>query len=63
MSDGPASNRALEALRAVRAEKFEDVPVEVLEQVYGIEQSAQFESDRRPTIAKLRDLIVNRDDS
>jgi hypothetical protein len=59
MSEQPAAGGALDALLAVRAEKFPDVPVEVLERVYEIEQAAQFESDRKPTVAKLRALIMD----
>lgn len=58
MSEGSASKSALDALRAVRAEKFPDVPEELLVRVFELEQAAQFESDRRPTEAKLRDLIM-----
>jgi hypothetical protein len=58
MSEGSASKSALDALRVVRAEKFPDVPEELLVRVFELEQAAQFESDRRPTEAKLRDLIM-----
>lgn len=59
MSEGSASKSALDALRAVRAEKFSHVPEELLVRVFEIEQAAQFESERGPTEAKLRDLIMN----
>jgi hypothetical protein len=58
MSEGSASNSALDALLAVRAEKFEHVPEELLVRVFELEQAGQFESDRRPIEANLRDLIM-----
>lgn len=62
MSDESASTSALGALLAVRAEKFPDVPEDVLIRVFELESAAQFESDRRPTEAKLRDLIMGQGD-
>jgi hypothetical protein len=62
MSEGSASKGALDALLAVRAEKFAHVPEELLVRVFKLEQAAQFESDRRPIEAKLRDLIMGWDD-
>jgi|SoimicmetaTmtHPA_FD_contig_31_2971889_length_1105_multi_3_in_0_out_0_2 hypothetical protein len=59
MSKGFASEGALDALRAVRVEKFPEIPEELLVRVFELERAAQFESDRRPTEAKLRDLILN----
>lgn len=58
MSEGSASKSALDALLAVRAEKFEHVPEELLVRVFELEQAAQFESERGPTEAKLRDLVM-----
>ncbi len=61
MSEGSASKSALDALLAVRAEKFTHVPEEMVVRAFELEQAAQFESDRRPTEAKLRDLIMGWD--
>lgn len=58
MSEGSASKSALDALLAVRAKKFEHVPEELLARVFELEEVGQFESDRRPIEAKLRDLIM-----
>ncbi len=58
MSEGSASKSALDALLAVRAEKFPHLPEELLVRVFELEQAAQYESDRRPTEAALRDLIM-----
>ena len=58
MSEGSASERALDALREVRADKFPDVPEDLLIGIFELEQAEQFESERGPIEAKLRDLIM-----
>jgi hypothetical protein len=49
----------LEALLALRADKFPGVPEDLLVRVFELEQEAQYETERGPTLAMLRDLIVD----
>lgn len=47
-----------ETLRRIRTEKFDHIPVELLESVFQMETETQFEADRKPTVARLRDLVL-----
>jgi hypothetical protein len=49
---------ALDALMEIRDSKFPELPEEIVRGMFGIEQAAQFEGERKPTVAKLRDLIM-----
>lgn len=57
MSDDLAPS-ALETLKKIRDEKFPGMSDDVVEKVFDAETEAQFETDRKPTIALLRDLIL-----
>lgn len=59
MRGSSASEKMLEALMAVRADKFPSVPEDLLVRVFELEQEAQYETERGPTQAMLRDLIVD----
>lgn len=48
---------ALEVLEEIRAKQFGDVPAPLLSEAFALETEAQFDAERGPTVAKLRDLI------
>lgn len=57
------SERAREALEAVRSEKYGDtITPELLSKVYEMEHDQQFEDDRGPIQAQLRDLVADEAD-
>jgi hypothetical protein len=49
---------ALETLRRIRDEQYPQISDTLLASVFDIELEAQFQSDRAPAIARLRDLIL-----
>ncbi len=61
MSDEAAPKNALDVLNEIRAQEFSEIPEELLTEMFEIETRAQFESERGPTVAKLRDLITGKD--
>lgn len=58
MSEESIPKDALEVLNEIRARDFADISEDLLQKMFAIETAAQFESDRGPVAAKLRDLIV-----
>ena len=56
MSEG--GKGALEVLEEIRAGGYPEVPAQLLVQVFEIETETQFDADRGPVVAKLRDLIM-----
>jgi hypothetical protein len=52
----------LDTLEALRAEHYPDVPAELLAEVFEIEVEAQFETERGPVQARVRDLIIPSED-
>ena len=53
----------LDTLEALRAEHYPDVPAELLAEVFKIEVEAQFESERGPVQARVRDVIVSTEET
>lgn len=58
MSGENPPKSALDALMEIRNSKYPELPEEVVRGMFEIEQAAQFEGERKPTVAKLRDLIM-----
>jgi hypothetical protein len=54
---------ALEVLNEIRARDFADISEDLLKKMFLIETASQFESDRGPVVAKLRELIVDESQS
>lgn len=63
MSEDPVRSGALDTLNEIRARDFPEIPEETVRKMFEIEKAAQFESNRRQTVAKLRDLIAGEGDS
>jgi hypothetical protein len=63
MSEDAVRSDALDALNEIRARDFPEIPEETVRAMFELEDAAQFESDRGPTVAKLRDLIAGEDES
>jgi hypothetical protein len=61
VSDEATPKDALEVLNEIRVQDFAGISEDLLEEMFEIETAAQFESDRGPTVAKLRDLITGED--
>jgi hypothetical protein len=58
MSGDKPSKSALDALIEIRNSEFPDLPEELVREMLEIEKGAQFEGERKPIVAKLRDLIM-----
>jgi hypothetical protein len=61
MTAQPAAG-PLDTLEALRAEHYPDVPAGLLAEVFRIEVEAQFETERGPVQARVRDLIASDED-
>jgi hypothetical protein len=55
VSDG--TPKAADVLERLRAEQFPDVPADLVKKAYELEHARQFELERGPVRAELRDLI------
>lgn len=53
----PDPSVALKLLEELRAEKFADVPAELLSTIHRLEHEQQFERERGVIQARLRDLV------
>jgi hypothetical protein len=52
-----SSKGALEVLEEIRKDEYPDLSAALLAAVFALETDTQFDVDRAPVIAKLRDLI------
>jgi hypothetical protein len=52
-----ASRQAKDALRSQRTKLDSDLPVDLIERVYAIEERVQFDGDRRDAAAKIREQV------
>lgn len=49
--------RAADVLERIRADRYPDVPATLVDAVYRLQHSRQFEDERGPTQAAIRDLV------
>lgn len=53
---------ALETLRRIRSERYPELSESLLAAIYEIEIAAQYQVDRAPVIAQIRDLMLPREE-